>query len=165
MSQSWSRDLQPPLFPRKQRLSRARKHHLHWRKQRQPQLPTISIDSPCTQPCTTREQFTSFAMLVEIEVAQPRSGDFAPSLKQTALPTTQAMKSVHALSTKTWAGWNVKHPLILFDERFIFHVPFWLVLKLLVFPSGTYVWSALSAEYESTGYGCQSCSWSAEEGN
>ena len=26
-----------------------------------------------------------------------------------------------------------------------------------------YVWSALPTEYESTGYGCQSCSWSAEQ--
>ena len=25
-----------------------------------------------------------------------------------------------------------------------------------------YVWSSLSAEHKSTGYGCQSCSWSAE---
>ena len=28
-----------------------------------------------------------------------------------------------------------------------------------------HVWSALSAEYGSTGYGCQSSSWSAKQGN
>ena len=30
--------------------------------------------------------------------------------------------------------------------------------------SGMYRWSALSVEYGSTGYGCQSRSWSAEQG-